>query len=205
MSVRASRRRDFRRHASPSPEPSLRASPSPTHRLHPLQPHIGRRRGVSPSPAAEPSCSSSVGGDTPVGGPAHRVWRTPPYKSKAALEAMEAPPLAFRYPMLGSTMDMPGVLEQFRTTPTLLLYDWMREIEQQASVVGSDALLLHTKLAEALRLTEGTQQPSALRTAMFCHLLSCVVKSMSPLFAEAMRTIQRELLASIYHAPSGGR
>jgi hypothetical protein len=76
---------------------------------------------------------------------------------------------------------------------------------QQASVVGSDALLIQTKLEEALRLTAATARPNPLRTSMCCHLLACVVKAMSPLFAEAMLTISHELLDSIYYTPDGAK
>lgn len=76
---------------------------------------------------------------------------------------------------------------------------------QQASVVGSDALLLQTKLEEALRLTAATGRPNSLRTSMCCHLLACVVKAMSPLFAEAMMTISHELLGSIYYTPESAK
>jgi hypothetical protein len=76
---------------------------------------------------------------------------------------------------------------------------------QQASVVGSDALLLQTKLEEALRLTAATDRPNPLRTSMCCHLLACVVKAMRPQFAEAMLTLSHELLGSIYYAPEGAK
>jgi hypothetical protein len=95
-----------------------------------------RRRG-DPSVSAEPSSSSVTVSASDRAAPeadrsTTRVWRTPPWKSKAALEVLESPPLAFRYPMLGSThihMDMTNVLEEFSSTPMLLLDDWMREIQ----------------------------------------------------------------------------